>query len=405
MRIALYHSLPSGGAKRAVFEWTRRLSVSHPIDVYSMSTANHDFCDIRPYVQAHHVFDFTPHRPFGSPWGRLNRLQRWRDLGQLTHISRRIAQIINADDYSIVFAHPGLFTFIPILMRFLEMPTVFYLHEPFGPTFERRFERPYLKRNTKLREISKRLDPFYVLYAHRLEQARGASVKQTTQLLANSKFTREQIKLQYGVDAPVCYCGVDTNAFRPIPGITKEDCVISVGSLTPHKGFDFLIKSLAHIPVDGRPALKLVSNWVSPDEKRYLEDLAARCNVELHILVNLDTEGLALEYNKASVCVYAPILESFGLVPLEAMACGIPVVGVGEAGVRETVLDGETGILTGRDPHHFAQAVQDLLQNSARRLQMGHRGRECVEKKWKWEHSVQALELNLTNTIKQFAST
>lgn len=405
MKIALYHNLPSGGAKRAVFEWTRRLSASHQIDVYSLSTADHEFCDIRPYVRGYRIFDFTPHEPFKSPWGRLNRLQRWRDLGRLTHIARRIALEINSSSYDVVFIHPDLYTFIPILPRFLEMPTAFYLHEPFGPTFERQFERPYLKKNTKLREISKRLDPFHILYTHRLDNARLASTKRTTQFLANSRFTQEQMKLQYGIDAPVCYCGVDTDAFLPMPGITKENCVISVGSLTPHKGFDFLIESLAHIPNDQRPTLKLVSNWVSIDERTYLEGLAARYNIELHVLVNLDTEHLALEYNKASICVYAPILESFGLVPLEAMACGIPIVGVGEAGVRETVRHGETGILTDRDPHYFAQALRDLCQDSARRLQMGHRGREYVEEEWQWERSVQALELNLRNTMKQFVST
>ena len=112
MRIALFHNLPSGGAKRAVYEWTRRLAASHEVDVYTLSGADHAFCDIRPLVQEHHVLDFTPHRLFESPWGRLNQLQRWRDLGKLTRLGRCIAREIDAGDYDVVFAHPCHYTLL-----------------------------------------------------------------------------------------------------------------------------------------------------------------------------------------------------------------------------------------------------------------------------------------------------
>lgn len=401
MRIAIFHNLPSGGAKRALYEWTRLLSASHRIDVYSLSTANHNTFDIHPFAQNYRVFDFIPRREFESPWGRLNRLQRWRDLGYLTTLSRRIAQEINCGGYDVVFAHPCLYTFMPILIRFIEIPTVFFLHEPFGPTFERQFERPYLKNSTRWREISKRLDPFFILYHHRLEKARTASVKEATLLLANSKFTQGQIKLQYGVHAPVCYCGVNVKDFRPLPDIRKENTVISVGSLAPHKGFDFLIKSLAHIPPKQRPVLKLVSNWASPEERRYLKDLADRYHVDLRILVDLDTHQLLINYNKSTLCVYAPIKESLGLVPLESMACGTPVVGVAEGGVRETIRHGETGLLTDRDPEQFALAVQKLLSNPELALEYGNNGRQFILRNWTWSRSVSTLESHLVACARQ----
>ena len=73
MRIALFHNAPSGGAKRAIYEWTRRLTEHHQIDVYTLNSADHDFCDIRPFVQQYQVFDFAPRKLFNSPWGRLNQ--------------------------------------------------------------------------------------------------------------------------------------------------------------------------------------------------------------------------------------------------------------------------------------------------------------------------------------------
>ena len=70
--------------------------------------------------------------------------------------------------------------------------------------------------------------------------------------------------------------------------------------------------------------------------------------MKLKILNLISDEELVLLYNKAKMVVYAPYCEPFGLVPLESMSCGTPVVGVGDGGVKETVINGKTGILTGR---------------------------------------------------------
>jgi glycosyltransferase involved in cell wall biosynthesis len=109
---------------------------------------------------------------------------------------------------------------------------------------------------------------------------------------------------------------------------------------------------------------------------------------------------LAIEYNKARLCVYAPVKEPFGLVPLEAMACGTPVVGVREGGVSESVRHGETGLLTERDPRQFAEAIISLLNDPERRTQCGCQGRIFVEKQWQWEQSVRDLERHLTEVAR-----
>ncbi len=55
MKLAIYHNLPSGGGKRALYEMTKRLAVRHTVDVYAPSTAEHSFCDVRPLVRKHNV--------------------------------------------------------------------------------------------------------------------------------------------------------------------------------------------------------------------------------------------------------------------------------------------------------------------------------------------------------------
>ena len=394
MRIALFHNLPSGGAKRSLFEWTKNLSDRHHIDVYTLSTADHGFCDIRPLVNNQVTINFVPQHLFSSPWGRVNQIQRWRDLGELTKVGRQIAHMIDSKSYDVVFANPCIFTHIPAFLQFIRTPAVYYLHEPFGRKFVRSYRRPN-PANSRGRETLDRFDPLIRLYNHRLATLQAKSIQKTKRLLANSYFTQEQIRLGFGVDASICHYGVDYDAFRPLLDISKENVVISVGELTPRKGFDFIVESLGQIPDPYRPKLVLACNVVDGSERKYIEELASQNSVTLQILASLDANELAVEYNKARVCVYAPVLEPFGLVPLEAMSCGIPVVGVREGGVQESILHEQTGLLVERDPGKFAAPIQRLLSNPDLALEYGRNGREHVLNNWTWDQSVASLESHL----------
>lgn len=391
MRIAIYHNLPNGGAKRALLEWVKRLSQDHYLGVYSLDQAEHAYCDLRPYVAQYEILAFAPRRSFRSPFGRLNQFQRWRDLVALERLGRVVAGRIDRTGYDVVFANPCQYTLIPTLLKFVITPAVYYLHEPFGPSFGRAFRRPYLKEEP-WRQAIRQIDPLPRLYTDKRYALQKESVLRTQLLLANSRFTQAEMRKAYGVTAPVCRYGVNLADFRPMPDIPKGNHVLSVGALEPRKGFDFLIESLAHIPLPERPPLHLACNWVDPNEESYVRQLALHKGVELHIMCNLATAELAVEYNRASLCVYAPVREPLGLVPLEAMACGTPVVGVAEGGVSETVLDGETGTLVERDPVAFAAAVRSLLRDPGTVARYGARAKEYVAQEWSWDNSTAMLE-------------
>jgi glycosyltransferase involved in cell wall biosynthesis len=394
MRIALFHNVRSGGAKRAVYEWTRRLAQNHHIDVYTINSADHDFCDLRPYVHQHKTYAFTSRRQFQSPFGRLNQLQRWRDLGTLIRVHKQIADEIDAGEYQVVFANTCIVTFIPILVQYVRIPAIYYLHEPIGVSSRRQLHRPYFGDN-RGRKCVDRYDPLKRLYERRLTSLQQKGIHQADRLLANSTYTRVCMKTAYDIDAPVCKLGVDPNEFRPLKGISKNSYVLSVGELSPRKGFDFILDSLGRIPKDQRPALRIVSNQIITEEKVYIERLAVQMGVTLQIASHLHTEAMHIEYNRAALCVYAPVLEPFGLVPLEAMACGTPVVGVREGGVTDSIVHERTGLLVERDPAKFAMAIQYLLSNPCIRAEYGRNGREHVIQNWTWEQSVSALERHL----------
>jgi len=172
----------------------------------------------------------------------------------------------------------------------------------------------------------------------------------------------------------------------------KDRVVLSVGALTPAKGFDFVIESVGRIPPDQRPRLFIVSDYQGAEERAYLSWLAGLEGVEVSFCTMVPDERLVKLYNSAVVTLYASVREPFGLVPLESMACGTPVVAVAEGGVCESVMHRQTGLLTERDPGRFATAIQTLFENGKLARQYGSQGREYVLEQWSWENAVERLE-------------
>lgn len=393
MRLAIYHNLPSGGGKRALFEMSRRLAERHQVDVYTLSTAEHDFCDLRPFVQRHGVFPFRPLPLARRPFGRLNQGIRAADLLRLERVQRRVAAQIDASDYDVVFAHNCQYSQSPGLFKYLRTPSVYYCGEPPRLLYEPPTNRPY-NRFSRAQRLGNLVDPLPGLYRRTLRRSDRENALAAGTVLVNSHYSRETFYRTYGTFACVGRLGVDTEKFRPL-SLDKDHRVVSVGALVPNKGFDLVIRSLAQIDAAQRPALTIISNHTNPPEYEYLRTLAGSLGVAVDFRADVDDDALVKAYNRALLTVYAPVMEPFGFVPLESMACGTPVVGVNEAGVRETVRHEETGLLVERDPAAFARAIMRLLADRPQLAHLGEQGREYVLAQWRWDPAVRAIEEHL----------
>jgi len=393
LRIAVYHNLHSGGAKHALYQIVRRLIGRHQVDHWCISTADTQFYDLREFVEDNLVFEFKPGRLFHSPFGRFNQAVRWCDLARLEKVQRCIAAEIDRRGYDVAYIQPCQFTQNPSLLCYLRTPSLYHCQEPFRRFYE--LPLPRVDRNNRgWRSVPDRIDPFNWAYHQRLQRWERRNVQHASRIVTNSFFTREALYRIYGVNARVLYLGVDPETFRPL-GLPKENMVLSVGALIPQKGFDFIVESLGLIPKHLQPNLVVVSNYQEPAERAYLEKLAAARGVSLRLCVQVSTVELVHLYNTAICTVYAPIMEPFGLVPLESMACGTPVVAVKEGGVRESVLHGQTGLLTDRDADQFAIAARTLLENEVLAKQYGEQARKYVLEHWSWDVTVQQLEQHL----------
>ena len=414
MKIAVFHNLPSGGAKRALYNFVKYLkNAGHQIDVHVPSTADETYLPLKDIVDGFYVYPVrrttrdgvSPYFRYILPFVYIKRTrERIADeINDLKRPQERIADEINAGPYDVVFSEQDQFTLTPFLLRGLKKPTVYYCQQPCrdeegvlqevaGVAFPmppvpapvpayKRIWRAYLKSlEIPIPKIDK-------------ENASHAKY-----ILTNSYFSRETILRAYGLNSFVSYLGIDTDLFRPL-SLPKENFVLSVGSCQSHKGFDFIIRSLGLIDEQRRPKMVIVSNSTTPAWEAHLVRMAAGLRVDLELKKAIPDSELVCLYNRARLFVYGAILEPFGLAPLEAMACGTPVVAVKEGGVRESVLHNETGILTPRDEGAFAEATSDLLENDEQRERMGCRGVEVVRSFWTVRHAGERLEAHLRQAV------
>jgi len=376
------------------------LAARHQLDVYTLSSADHEFADVRPFAANHHVVPFDPLPLLSSPFGRLNQIVRSLDLARLQSRARSVARRIDAGGYDVAFVHPCRFEQSPSVLRHLRRtPSVYYCQEALRVLYEAMPARPYDDRAVGRRRLLNRVDPLPALYRRRLRAVDRANLRSADAVLVNSGFMAGTIREAYGVEAQVSYLGVDVTHFRPL-GLDRQPFVLSVGSLTPLKGFDFLVEALARCPRPQRPRLVIVSNFANAPERAYLTQLARERQVDLELVGHAGETELVRLYNQARLVVYAPVREPFGLVPLEAMACATAVVAVAEGGISESILDGRTGLLTEREPARFAAAVQRLTADPDLSRRLGEEGRAHVSREWTWERATDRLEAHLVRVVR-----
>ena len=178
-----------------------------------------------------------------------------------------------------------------------------------------------------------------------------------------------------GVDHTVFFPG-DRGAARQRLRITAPRVLLFVGRIQRLKGADLAIRALAALD-DPKLALVIVGGPSGGDgsaEQARVHALAEELGVsgQIHWVSPRRHDRLADYYRAADVCIVPSRSESFGLVALEAAACGTPVVAAAVGGLRSLVDDGNTGFLIdGRDPDDFAAPVARLLADEILASEMG----------------------------------
>lgn len=236
-------------------------------------------------------------------------------------------------------------------------------------------------------------------------------VRTVDRLIAQCPAERDELLIDYGArpdQIALIPSAVDADRYRPIAkdaargelGLDQaEEIVVYVGRIVPRKDVRNVVEALALLKVrrlagiSRMPTLLVVGGETEePDpaatpEIGVLQQLAASLGVadRVRFVGRKQPDELRLWYSAADVAVTTPWYEPFGLTPLEAMACAVPVIGARVGGIAFTVVEGETGFLVPpRDPRALCDRLDRVLGDPALRIRMGQAGRARVLRAFTW---------------------
>ncbi|BDQ03287.1 glycosyltransferase [Ignavibacterium sp.] len=207
------------------------------------------------------------------------------------------------------------------------------------------------------------------------------TAKRPDYLLANSNYIAEKLKRIYNRESTVIYPPVDVDKFTCVE--QKDDYYFVASRLVPYKRIDLIIEAFAQMP-DKR----LIIAGTGPE----LEKLKNKFLINVEFLGYQDEQALKDLMQKAKAFVFAAE-EDFGIVVVEAMACGTPVIALNKGGTAETVIDGKTGILFNE------QTVEDIKDAIKRfeKIEDTFNHKEIAEHTRKF--SRQIFEQNMKNYV------
>ena len=379
----------------------------HQIEIWTTPQADNQYLDFNSIGPIHVV-------PFDSPGDSVPMRDRFGYLGfhqdstmlsMIAH-SRLCAEQIQAGNFDVLFANSCMVYASPYIARFVTIPTLLYLGEPLRYLYEAQPQLPWCAPGAMQSWTSYAYWRMLVNDLWRQRQLRVIMREEQLnatafdRILVNSLFSVETCLRVYGLDTEVGYLGVDTRIFRPL-GLARQPFVICTGSFQARKDPSFIIDAISRIPASRRPGLVWVSNYTDGVFEARMRQQAQQTGVDLSLHKMVSDDELVRLLNQASAFVYAPRLEPFGLAPLEANACGLPVVAVAEGGIRESIQHGQNGLLVNRDTQQMAQAIDSLLSNKTQWDEMSRKSIDIIDSQWSLKVCTDRIEQALHQTTLQ----
>ncbi len=273
--------------------------------------------------------------------------------------------------------------------RLRNVPSVMYVHWP---------ERLSAQVTTTLRRF----------YRRPIEQMEAASFSDADAVLCNSKSTARVVSSLFSRLAIVAYPGVDTDFFKPpdLENSVDENLILSVNRFAEYKNLELAVEATCLVLKEIPEAHLIIAGNVDKGSYAYYARLRKIVDDKglshaVKIVINITDTNILKLYQRCAIFLYTPTREHFGIGPLEAMACGKPVMVSDSGGPRESVIHGVTGFRLPNDPKVWAHYTVNLLQDSELRAKMGKEGRRHVERNFTWEKTVNVIESVLEEIMKR----
>lgn len=403
MKIAVLHDLldRKGGAERTLLSIARNLEDrGHDVSIFTLILEKErTFTDLVEKVNVREVGILknwlnhsgaarsSTRSHLRNVLGSLKLTQQFYLLYALRTFSR-----LKLEEYDIIHAsnYPAS-NAAAFLKKEQGIPAVWGCNEPYRDLWLKEYNtEPYLSRAAN-RTIGGLLRFLDVRFVSSLDA-----------IFVNSNYTRTLVERIYGRASTVIYPGIDTRIYRPRLDASAlkehycpegENLILTVSRLYPAKKIDVLIRAVQKLKDRGE-RVKLLIIGEGPERER-LQKLAHKLGLLSEVIIegSVPDEEMPRYFSAADAFVFAAPDEPWGLVVLEAMACGLPVVVPSTGGPSESVQDGVTGFqVDERRPDEYAETLGMILENSKLAGRIGHEARSTVQRRFDIRQTVDSLE-------------
>ncbi|MCP8318940.1 MAG: glycosyltransferase family 4 protein [Candidatus Methylarchaceae archaeon HK01B] len=399
--IALTHSSFSefGGAEQVIIHQAKGLGrLGHKVTCFTSTSSDEKFPELQ--VQCYGT-------EIPSPFGRL-----LINISLNVMMASKIADKLQSYNLILSHHHPGpLIAYeakkkfgIPYVAYIHHLPLFLYPLEVDKKTIKwahngSRFAIETLSRSPGINQWLKGADIRSIMYADAI--------------LTNSQYVNHQIRSVYHREAQICRPGVDASFFQNLsddPRIMAfkrqyglgDNVMLLVARMTPQKKFDWALKILKLVKSKVKDVQLAIKTEI-PNCNRWSQALFQKVNFSMasnsakgsvRWITNLDRKDLPLLYNSAKVYICTSVKEAFGISPIEAMACGLPVVAWDDySGTSEYIINGQNGYLC--HPYEledFVKKVSSILSNEDGGKGMGKKAMEYVKKNFDWNIHLRILD-------------
>jgi len=366
VKIAVFHELPRGGARRSINAYASILKKLHQVDLY--------ITDDEKTIGEEKLFSKICYFPFsqkewkGNNW-KIRLYKDTLELYKLNRLHKKIAETIDKCVYDIVLVSASQYIEAPFILKFLKTPNIFFAQDPY-----------YRIIYDPIFTIQKDVDIFRYWYEKTNRWVRKIldkqNIKSTQLCVSPSKYIAQIFRKTYNKEVTVVHHGVDHQFFKP-SNKKKDIDIFYIGSYDAVDGLVLLKKTLRYIKkkIVVRTVMK-EEEWITDDKE--LRDL----------------------YRRAKIMFCPARREGLGLVLLEAVSSGTPVIARDEAGHREIIMNNYNGYLMSPNPKKIAAEITNLLSDPEKIHRLGQNGREDILKYWTWEKRTKELEMVLYEHIR-----
>jgi D-inositol-3-phosphate glycosyltransferase len=233
----------------------------------------------------------------------------------------------------------------------------------------------------------------------------GEAIRDSHRIVAATEREKEEIVRYYGAEPEkigVVPCGVNTELFKPSDkqtarrrlNLNDDKILLFVGRIDPLKGIEQLLKAVSLLRnVGGLRLIVIGGDEDSGDAVKRLQDMTRELDLTDRITFRglVKHHELPLFYNAADVTVVPSYYESFGLVALESLACGTPIVATDVGDMSNIIRQGETGfIIPDNDPPELADKISAILSKSSENLESALNISKSI-KRYRWENIAAAI--------------